>query len=61
MVQVARKLIEADRTANWQLHLNAIASCLPIFAAAEHGNYLKSAYLYLQGMNKLANENPEVF
>ena len=45
MVRVVRKLIKADRTGSWIMHLHAIADCLPIFAAAGHANYLKSAYL----------------
>ena len=61
MVGVARELIEADRTGSWQMHLHAVADCLPIFAAAGHANYLKSAYLYLQTMKELENENLFVF
>jgi len=61
MLRVARELIEADRTGSWSMHLHAIAGCLPIFAAAGHPNYLKSAYLYLQSMKSLENDNPAVF
>ena len=34
--------------------------CLPIFAAAGHFNYLKSAYLYLQDMTTFETTNPAV-
>ena len=51
MVEVAKELIETDRTGSWQMHLHAIS--LPIFAAPGHANYLRSGYLYLQNMNKL--------
>lgn len=61
MLGVAWQLIKADRTGSWQMHLNAISECLPIFAAAGHSNYLKSAYLYIQKMEMLENENPVVF
>lgn len=61
MVGVARELIEADRTGSWLMHLHAIVDCLPIFAAAGHGNYLKSAYLYLQSMISLEHDKPSVF
>ena len=45
----------------WELHLSALAYCLPIFAAAGHANYLKSAYLYLQMKGSLEREKPEVY
>ncbi len=61
MLGVARELVEADRTGSWQMHLHAIYDCLPIFSAAGHPNYLKSAYLYLQNMVTLESDNPAVF
>ena len=61
MLGVVRELIEADQTGSWQMHLHAVLDCLPIFAAAGHPNYLKSAYLYFQKMTSLEFENPEVF
>ena len=48
MLQVARSLVMADRTGSWLMHLRAVCDCIPIFAAAGHYNYLKSAHLYLQ-------------
>ena len=50
MLGVSHKLIEANCTGSWEMHLHAISDCLPIFAAAGHPNYLKSGYLYLQKM-----------
>ena len=41
------------------MHLGAISKCLPIFAAAGHFNYLKSAYLYLPDMTQLWSANSE--
>ena len=61
MVSLTRKLIEADRSGSWNMHLSAIQECLPIFAAAGHYNYLKSAHWYLQKMLKLENDNKTVF
>ena len=60
MLKVARTLVKADRTGSWDMHLGAISKCLPIFAAAGHFNYLKSAYLYLQDMTTLETTNPAV-
>ncbi|XP_076034952.1 uncharacterized protein LOC143021402 [Oratosquilla oratoria] len=61
MVGIARELIEDDRTGSWLMHLHAVAQCLAIFAAAGHGNYVKSAYLYLQSMTTLEHDMPSVF
>ena len=60
MLKVARALITADRIGSWTLHLEAFSACLPIFAAAGHFNYLKSAYLYVQEMSNLHIKNPDV-
>ena len=61
MLQIARALIKADRTGSWLMHLRAVSDCLPIFAAAGHFNYLKSAYFYVQDLSKLDIKHPEVF
>ena len=49
MLGVARELVEADRTGSWQMHLDAISDCLPIFSAAGHPTYLKSALRSIVG------------
>ena len=51
----------ADRTGSWSLHLTAVSDCLPIFAAAGHYNYLKSAHFYVQEMAQLENTHPDVY
>ena len=60
MLEVARTLVKADRTGSWDMHLGAISKCLPIFDAAGHFYYLKSAYVYVQDMSKLETTNPAV-
>ena len=61
MLQIARLLIKADRTGSWLMHLSAVSDCLPIFAAAGHYNYLRSAYFYVQEMSGLEIKHPDVF
>ena len=41
--------------------MKAVADALPIFAAAGHHNYLKSAYLYIQEMAELDSKHPHVY
>ena len=60
MVDILRKFIKAERTGNWELHLQAVRDMLPYFASS--GNYYaKSAYLYLQMMNDFPQKHPEVY
>ena len=47
MITILRKMIHADRESIFQLQLESLRDALPIFAAAGHFNYVKSAYLYL--------------
>ena len=60
MPETAQALIKADRTGSWKMHVRAMLDCLPIFSAPEHGNYLKSAYFYLQEMCQLDIRHPDV-
>ena len=53
MVDILRTFIRAERTGNWELHLEAVHDMLPYFAAAGHNPYAKSAYIYLQSMYDL--------
>ncbi|KAG0726670.1 hypothetical protein GWK47_036077 [Chionoecetes opilio] len=61
MVKILQLFIKAERTGNWELHLDAVRKMLPIFAAAGHILYAKSAYLYLQQMEGLPTSHPEVY
>ena len=58
---ILRKYLRAERTGNWQLHLEAISDMLPYLAASGHNNYTKSALLYLQQMSHLDQHHPEVY
>ena len=43
------------------MHLCAVSECLPTFAAADHYNYLKSAYFYVPEMCQLEARHPDVY
>jgi hypothetical protein len=58
MLKVARSLINADRTGSWSMHLCAVLSCLPVFAAAGHYNYLKSAYFLYPADEPVTHKPP---
>ena len=61
LISTLQKLIRADSLGNFDLHLSAMQNGLPIYAAAGHFNYVKSAYLYIQKMHKLSEKNPSAF
>ena len=61
VVFIVRSLIVADRLGNWDLHIAALKSALPVFAACGHFNYTKSVYLYVNEMEKLQERNVDVY
>ena len=54
-VYIVKAFIFAERTSNWELHLEALSTMLNLFPATGHISYTKSARLYLQEMRKLPN------
>ena len=46
MVALLRQFIEAERTGNWELHLQSLRDMLPFYAAAGHNLYAKFVYIY---------------
>ena len=61
MVDILRQYIRAERTGNWDLHLEAVSKMLPYLAASEHNHYTKSAWVYLQQMHQLDKQHPDVY
>ncbi|GFS26848.1 hypothetical protein ElyMa_007067800 [Elysia marginata] len=61
MLDILRKFLRAERTGNWHLHLMAMREMLPFLAASGHNLYTKSVYIYLQQMQVLPLDHPEVY
>ena len=57
-VQLLHSFVTAERMSNWEQHLNAVSMMIPLFAATNHFNYAKSAYVYIQLMRELAETCP---
>ena len=55
MISVLKQFIKAKNEGNWNLHLHSMSRMLPFFAASGHNLYTKSAYIYLQNMEKIVN------
>ena len=51
----------AERTSNWQLHLDSSTEILNLFASTGHINYARSARLYIQQMQSLQEDHPWLF
>ena len=61
MVEIALSFLKAERTGDWQLHLDMCRQMLPYFASSGHYLYFKSAYLYLQTMYQLPMTHPNLY
>jgi len=61
MIDIIRRYIWAERTGNWELHLQTLSEMLPFLAASGHNNYTKSVWIYLQQMSHLQEDHPEVY
>ena len=61
MIDILRRYIRAERTGNWELHLQTLSKMLPFLAASGHNNYTKSLWIYLQQMSHLQEDHPEVY
>ena len=61
MVNILRTSTKVERTANWELHLQAVSEMLPYFAGSGHNLYVKCARLYLQSMSNLRDDHPAVY
>lgn len=54
MITLLKKFIEADRSGNWNLHLETLKQMLPIFHAGSRHLYAKYSHLYIQDMENLS-------
>ena len=60
MINILQMFLKAERTGQWQLHLQSVHNMLPYFAASGHSLYAKSAYIYLQTMLRLQESHLDV-
>ena len=47
MLEILRKLIKAERTENWMLHLQTVRDVLPYFAPTGNTAHTKSGHFFL--------------
>lgn len=61
MIDILRRYIRAERTGNWEFHLQAVSEMLPYLAASRHNHHTKYAWVYLQQMSNMQDEHPDVY
>ena len=61
MIDILRTFIKAERTREWELHLQCAEAMLPYFASSGHNLYTKSARIYIQEMKRLKAEESAVY
>ena len=59
-VQLVQKFIEAERKSNWYMHVAATKQMINLFAATSHNNYALSCRLYLQSVEDLEVNHPDI-
>ena len=61
MVHTLLDVIRADREGNWNLHLNAVKECMPLFITFDRTNYTRWCSIYIEDMQKLPQTAPDVY
>ena len=61
MVEIICMFIKAERTGNFDLHLQSVWETLPYLPASSHYLYARSAHIYLQTMQNLEVTNKKVY
>ena len=57
MVKFLLQFIKAERSGNWELHLQSVAAMVPEFFAIRRLNYARWLAVYIMDMRQLASKN----
>ena len=60
MCQILKRYIHAERSGDWQSHLDEIEKMLPYIVSAGHQNYASCLPMYLRDVRELPNKHPDV-
>jgi 5'-3' exonuclease len=60
-VEIAKQFTKADRTNDWLLHVSTTKQMLNLFAATGHNNYAKTCRIYLDSIETLEVDHPEIY
>ena len=59
-IEIVQQFITAERTSNFALHISTTKQMINLFAATAH-NYAKTCRLYLQSVEVLEKDHPQIF
>ena len=59
--EIAKQFTKADRTNDWLLHISTTKQMLNLFAATGHNNYAKTCRIYLDSIETLEADHPEIY
>ena len=60
-IEIVQQFITAERTSNFALHISTTKQMINLFAATAHNNYAKTYRLYLQSVDILEKDHPQIF
>ena len=60
-IEIVQQFITAERTSNFALHISTTKQMINLFAATAHNNYAKTCRLYLQAVDILEKDHPQIF
>ena len=60
MCQILKRYIHAERSGDWQSHLDKIEKMVHMIVSAGHQNYASCLPMYLRDMRELPNKHPDV-
>ena len=60
-IEIVQQFITAERTSNFALHISTTKQMINLFAATAHNNYAKTYRLYLQSVDVLEKDHPQIF
>ena len=60
-MEIVNQFLTAERTSNFALHISTTKQMIILFAATAHNNYAKTCRLYLQSVEVLEKDHPQIF
>ena len=60
-IEIVQQFITAERTSNFALHISTTKQMINLFVATAHKNYAKTCRLYLQSVEVLEKDHPQIF
>ena len=60
-IEIVQQFITAERTSNFALHISTTKQMIKLLAATAHNNYANTCPMYLQSVEVLEKDHPQIF